>query len=513
METESVQSCQKTKNCMVEVKKTLPAAQVADLLGERLLQKLAGIYNQLKGPLYLTGGTVRDLIMGRKPADIDLTVARDAMLWATELARCTGGTYVPLGRDEDAARVVWQGRDIDFSSFREGAETIRQELTRRDITINSMAVSLQEMIKGGSAQPPDELDIVDPTGGAVDMAHGCIRVTAPSSFQSDPLRMLRVFRFAATLDFAIENKTLAMVSRRKEWIVRPAAERTAYELDLIMGSDRAHAVFQDLAATGLLFEIFPELQSGVGMEQPSSHHLDVFDHCLATLRNMEMLLQDPASFFPENFDVMKTYIESGRHPVQLKWAALFHDLGKPETIAINEDKGGRITFYSHDRAGLDLVEDIARRLHWRGEDARAVAGLVGYHMWPFHLGNVQRTGELSLKACLRVIKTVGPALPGLFLLSMADALAGQGINRPDEIEQEVAALFHRLEQVRAENVEPVRSRPPLLTGRDLIEELGLAPGPIFKEILALVEGEDMENSISSREEALVLVRKYLEKNS
>jgi poly(A) polymerase len=498
---------------MAEEIKTLPTAQVADLLGQDLLKKLAEIYRQLRGPVYLTGGTVRDLLMGREPADIDLTVGRDAMLWASKLACCTGGTYVPLGRDEDAARVVWLGRGIDFSSFREGAVTIEKELTKRDITINSMAVSLQEMVKGGSGQLPDELEIIDPTGGTGDIVHGCIRVAAASSFRNDPLRMLRVFRFAATLDFAIESTTLDLVSRRKEWISRPAAERTAYELDLIMESDRAHALFQELAATGLLFEIIPELKSGVGMEQPSSHHLDVFDHCLATLFNMEQLLKDPASFFPENFEAMKRYIETGRHPVQLKWAALFHDLGKPATIAINEDKGGRITFYSHDQAGLHLVGTIAQRLHWRGEDAKAVAGLVGYHMWPFHLGNVQRTGELSLKACLRVIKTLGPALPGLFLLSMADALAGQGINRPEEIEKEVAALFNRLEQVRAENVEPVRSHPPLLTGRDLIEELNLAPGPIFKEILGMVEEEHMENNISSRAEALCFVRKYLQENS
>jgi len=491
----------------------LQAVRITDLLGRGLLKKLAVIHQQLQGPVYLTGGTVRDLLMGRKPVDIDFTVGKDARVWASKLVQLTGGTYVTLGREEDAARVVWLGRDIDFTSFREGAETIERELTKRDITINSMAASLQDVLNHDDVPLPDEVKIIDPVGGIADIEHGCIRVTSAYSFRSDPLRMLRVFRFAATLGFSVESKTLGLLTCQKEWISRSASERVANELDLIMGSNRPHAVFQDLAATELLFEIIPELQQGVGMEQPSSHHLDVFDHCLATLRNMELVQENSAHFFPENSEVMEKYIKAGRHPVQLKWAALFHDLGKPATIAIDEDKGGRITFYSHDQAGLELVGNIAGRLHWRGKDTKAVGALVGYHMWPFHLINVQRKGELSLKACLRIIRTVGPALPGLFLLSMADALAGQGINRPEEIEKEVAGLFDRLEQVRKENVEPVRSQPPLLTGKDLIDKLQLEPGPIFKEILSLVEEEHMENSISSREEALDLVRKYLGKNS
>ena len=491
---------------------TVSAVQIRDLLGQGLIKKLAEICSQLKGPVYLAGGTVRDLLMDRKPADIDLTVHCDAREWALKLALVTGGTFVSLGQQEDAARVVWLGRDIDFTSFREGAETIESELTMRDITINSMAVSLQRMLEGDGVPATDEVVVIDPVGGVADIKCSCLRVTSASSFQSDPLRMLRVFRFAATLGFAVESKTLDMVVRQKGTISRSASERVAYELDLIMGSKRAHKVFQDLAETGLLFEIIPELLPGVGMEQPSSHHLDVFNHCLTTLQKMELIQKDPGRFFPEHSEEMQKYIQAGRS-LQLKWAAFFHDLGKPATMAINEDKGGRITFYNHDQAGCKLVGTVARRLHWRGEDIKVVGDLVGYHMWPFHLNNVQRTEKLSLKACLRIIRTVDSVLPGLFLLSMADALAGQGENRPEGIENEVASLFNRLEKVRKENVEPVRSMPPLLTGKDLIDDLQLEPGPIFKDILGMVEEEHMENNISSRNEALGFIKDYLKKNS
>ncbi len=488
--------------------KKLTGAQVVDLLGENLIGKLADIRSKLDGPVYLAGGTVRDLLIGRVPADIDLTVQAHAKKWASELARRTGGAYVALGRDEDAARVVWRGRDIDFSSFREGAETIDEELTKRDITVNSLAVSLDGLLRSEIEPIATEFEVIDPVDGLDDLARKKIRATSLQSFQSDPLRLLRVFRFAATLGFVVDTDTMDLVVRQGEWISRPAAERVAHELDLIMASDRAHDVICELAQSGLLFNIIPELQAGVGMEQPASHHLDVFDHCLATLQCMVKVQQDPHGYFFKYAEVLEDYIANDRHRVQLLWAALFHDLGKPSTVTVDDDRGGRITFYNHDQAGAELVEGVARRLKWSSIDTRAVAGLVGLHMRPFHLGNVQRQGELSLKACLRLVRLVGPDLPGLFLLSMADALAGLGEGRPEEVENEVAALFARMEDVRRDHVEPVRSGPPLLTGQDLIDELDLEPGPLFKKILDAVEEAHMVEQTMSRKKALELARSF-----
>lgn len=487
----------------------LTVARVAELLGKELIGKLADIGSRLRGPVYLTGGTVRDLLLDRVPADIDLTVPGAARQWAAELSRQTGGTSVPLGKDEDAARVVWQGRDIDFSSFREGAQTIDEELIKRDITVNSLAVSLDGLLRPGADPVSPGLELIDPVGGLADLEQKTVRMTSPESFQKDPLRLLRVFRFAAVLDFTVDKETMDLVVRRGDWISRPAAERVAGELDLIMESDRAPQAIFALARSGLLFNIIPELLAGVGMEQPPSHHLDVFDHCLATLDCMVQVQRDPRRFFPRYAEVPTAYLAKDRRRVQLRWAALLHDLGKPLTMTIDENRGGRITFYNHDRAGAELVEEVARKLKWSRADTRIVAGLVALHMRPFHLGNVRRREELSLKACLRLVRLVGPELPGLFLLSMADALAGLGEGRPEEVEKEVASLFARMEEVRREHVEPVRSGPPLLTGRDLIKELHLAPGPLFRKILDGVEEAHMVRQTMTRQEALELARSFL----
>lgn len=487
-------------------------SRVAGLLGEELLDRLAAIKRRLPGRIYLTGGTVRDIVMARQPVDIDLTVEKKARMWARQLSRMTGATLVPLGREEDAARVVWAGRDIDFSSFREGAESIEQELVKRDLTVNSMAIALDDLLNGelveNTAAP---VSIIDPVGGLLDIGQRMIRVTSNAAFRSDPLRLLRVYRFAAVLDFTVDAATADQVALQKGMISRVAVERIAHELDLIIGSARASEVFGWMAGNGLLFEVLPELRAGVGMEQPASHHLDVFEHNLATLHMMVMVQKEPESYFSEYAGVMARFLAFGRRRIQLRWAALFHDLGKPAALTIDENRGGRITFYNHDREGAGQVLEIAGRLRWSGEDARTVARLVGLHMRPFHLGNVQRRGSLSLKACLRLIRKAGDLLPGLFMLGMADALAGRGEGRPENIEREVDFLFSRIERLRQQHVEPVRRQPPLVTGRDLIDELGLEPGPVFRELLERVEEAHMERRISTRREALALVRAQLEK--
>ncbi len=483
---------------------TIPLERILALLGPDLLAVLAGIYHVLPDTLYLAGGTVRDLLLGRRPADIDLTVAHRARRWARRLAEQTGGVYVTLGREEDAARVVWQGEGIDFSSFREGATTIGEELLKRDITVNSMAVRIDRLLAAGRDEWPAALEVIDPAGGLLDLKGRLIRVTSRHSFRADPLRLLRIFRFAAVLDFVIEPGTLEQAARQRQLVGRVAAERISHELDLIMASPRAHPAFGAMAGTGLLWELIPELRAGVGMAQPASHHLDVFAHCLETLGQMEKIQQEPGRYFPGHGPHFRAYLDRDRNRVRLKWAALLHDAGKPATYGINEDKGGRITFYNHDLKGADILADLAARLRWSREDTRVVAGLVAAHMRPFFLANVARKGELSLKACLRLIRTMGEDMPGLFLLAMADALAGKGEGRPEEMEREVATLFARLEEVRQQNVVPVHQAPPLITGRDLIEELHLEPGPIFRRILARVEEARMEKKITTRAQALAL---------
>ena len=485
----------------------LHARQVLELLPAWLRQPLVAVHGELGGELYLAGGVVRDLLRGHFPADIDLTVTQGARVWAGKLAALTGGALVPLGRDEDAARVVSRGVTVDFSSFRQGARTLAEDLVRRDLTVNALAFRLDPLLAGTQTGDGNVLVLIDPTGGLDDLRHGLIRAASDESFTSDPLRLVRVFRFAATLGFAVEPATLALVEQQSSLVKRVAPERVAHELDLIMAAADAHGAIRLMAASGLLWAIIPELATGIGVAQPKSHHLDVWEHNLETLRQMERILAAPDTYFPGSAVAITAYVHAPQQRRFLKWAALLHDLGKPATYALRPDRGERITFYNHDQVGARMFNALALRLRWSNEAREQVGSLIAGHMRPFHLANVARTGTVTLRAAIRMIRTAGDTLPGLFLLAMADSLAGQGIERPEGMEGEVAALYRHVQQVRSQHVEPVRSAPPLLTGRELIEVLHLQPGPVFKRILAAVEEARMTGEVGDIDSALRLARK------
>ncbi|MGV1099289.1 HDIG domain-containing metalloprotein [Thiovibrio sp. JS02] len=452
--------------------------------------------------LYVAGGPVRDWLLGRVPCDLDLTVASGAVAAARQLARDLGGTFVLLDADEDVARVVWQGLSIDFSSFRNGCGSIEEDLGQRDFTINALAVAVS-----GAKPGLASLAVIDPAGGVADLAARRIRIPSPASLLADPLRLLRAYRFSATLAFAIEPGTLTEIARHRELILRPAMERIAYELALIMASARAAATVAALAASGLLWLIFPELRAGEGLGQPASHHLDVFAHNLEALRRMEELLGNPAGLFPGQGPLFARYLAQPRTGVLLKWAALFHDVGKPAT---HETVAGRITFYNHDRAGAGLFAAIAERLRWRRDDRQRVTRLIDLHMWPFHLCNARLKTGITRKACLRLVKAAEDDLAGLFLLAMADSLAGQGPGRPERMEERLADLFAEVNGVYEEHIKPLFSRPPLLSGHDLIREFSLAPGPVFREILDGLERAQVEGEVRERSQALAWVRAFLD---
>ncbi len=463
--------------------------------------------------LYLSGGSLRDLFLGRRPHDIDLTVSHGAESFARALAERLRGTCIPLDAEEDVARVVCRSLVVDLAAFRQGAGSIEKDLRLRDFTINALALPLEVFSGDGRESGEAVLACLDPTGGLEDLRRRLIRMTHAAAFASDPLRMLRACRLAATLDCTISGPTNEAIARERRSIVRSSAERVAAELDAIMLSPRAHAAMQGMAANGLLFEVLPELAMGAGVEQPKSHHLDVLAHNLEALFQAEALIARPEQGLPGCGELLRPYLAEADNVLVLKWAALLHDVGKPCTQDLGAGPGGRITFHQHDRVGAELVAALARRLRWSGRQSQRVSRLVSQHMRPFHLLNVARRGELSLKACIRLVQAAADELPGLLLLAQADALAGRGEERPAELENEVVQLARRLQRVRRERVLPVQTRPPLLHGGDLIDELGLAPGPIFKTILAAVELARMEGTVVTRAEALGLARAVLEREN
>ncbi|MDK9708759.1 MAG: HD domain-containing protein [Desulforhopalus sp.] len=472
--------------------------EVADAL-LRLVEKSAA-------PLYLVGGTVRDWLLGKRSGDIDVATPCSALALAKMFRdELGGGAIVDLsGPDDEAVRVVWRGEQVDFATFREKTATIEEDLRRRDFTINAMAVPLSALAGGG--QPPQ---VLDPTGGLSDLRDGLIQ-SCPGAFFADPVRMLRGYRLRAVLGFSLAPATRTEVRQQAFRITGVAAERSSYELRLIFSSPRTSEVVRGMAEDGLLAVLLPELYLGAGVVQPEFHHLDVLGHSFLTLAMMEEILADPRRFYPGRLAEITEYLQEDDCRPCLKWAALLHDVGKPVTGIRQPGDGGRLTFYRHDEEGNRIFRDFAMRNRWSNADAERTGRLIAMHMHPFHLCNVAREVPLTRRAALKLCQRAGAELPGLFLLAMADSLASKGEKKPERMEAELAELYDTVHKVYKDYIQPVLLAPRLLTGKDLIEEFALVPGPLFATLLDELDVARVEGTVFDRPAALAFVAAYLQ---
>ena len=456
--------------------------------------------------LYISGGSLRDWLLGRVSSDLDFTISYDAESFLEQVRDNYGaGTIVPLGtRHDDTCRLVFDGYAVDVSGFRHGSATIEEDLSKRDFTINALSADFRTAFSSDR-----EVPIIDPMKGTEDIRNRLVRA-CPGAFSDDPLRMLRAFRFAASLGFEIVSETLSEISAKANLIDLSAAERIYYELDHIMASSRAYPAFIGMDTVGLTTWVMPELYEGNEVRQPSFHHLDVLQHNLYTLDCLEKIVSSPHEFFPDNDQDIVDYLNEGNRLNLVKWAALFHDIGKPATKAIATDKDNKITFYGHDEAGAEKFDAFAQRMRWSRSNREQVRNLIAMHMHPFHLNNVIRAeGQVSDRAQLKICRKAGEHLTGLFLVAMADSLAGQGDDKVDGIETELASLFFHLNKLNQEKVIPVMNGPKLLTGHDLINIFGISPGPGFREIFSGLDLAVIEGSVKDRDGAITWVEAYL----
>ncbi|MFH1147902.1 MAG: HD domain-containing protein [Pseudomonadota bacterium] len=451
--------------------------------------------------LFLAGGTVRDIVLGRKPADIDLTVPQGALSLAEQFAEVTGGAYVLLDPREKTARVVLPDYQVDFTEFRNGSRSIEEDLSLRDLTINAMGVFLPAEI--------DEvfLPVIDPAGGYEDLKRGVIRFVAERSVIDDPLRMLRAYRFAGFLDFVIDPESRRTITRHIGLIRKVSAERSSYELNTIFQASKTARILRWMDEDGLLRAILPEIEEMHRINQFGYHHLDVYNHSLLTLDWMEKLQAEPTSYFPPGCTGgILEYLEGRHRPSLLKWAALFHDLGKPGTI---QRTGEKFTFHNHDQVGSLIFLEIAQRLKWSTKNTHFVERLISLHMRPFHLTNILRSGELTGRAVSRLVRETEGDVPGLFLLAMADSLAGSGPMKPLDTEQLLLELFEKTMLVYKERLRLLHAVPRLVTGDDLINVFHLEPGPLFKQLLEELEDDRLAGIVHTRDEALHWLKKRL----
>jgi tRNA nucleotidyltransferase/poly(A) polymerase len=441
--------------------------------------------------VYLVGGSVRDLLLGRRPLDLDLAVTGNPRTFAQQLAAHTGGRLVPLGKPGLMLyRIVSGSRIMDVSAV--AGRSISEDLQRRDFTINAIAIDLA----GG--------DIIDVCGGRTDLATRRVRMVSRSAFEQDPVRLIRTFRMAAVLRFEVTPDTAAAVRNQAVLITKPAGERVRDELLKILETGRAADAITQMADCGLLSAMFPEL-AAIRRERPDQKpRYNRFEHTLKAFSEIETLLADPRTVIPCDIDPA-VWSLAPIPAATLKLAILLHELVRPSA---GSNKLRRFQPLPVDVAG---VKTICSRFKMSKRQTHYVEFIAQNHRWPLLLFEAHRRNRLSNRAVSRFFITAAGKTPDLFIHAAADAAAGSCETGGPK--KSFAGFAKGLLRRYFTEFLPRKTAPPLLTGRDLIDLLGLQPAPIFTSLLTRVETDRLAGRLHTKEEAIRRVKKMVQRRS
>jgi len=447
------------------------------------------------GDVWIVGGAIRDALLGEGVADADVTVeAGREEAAARAIAKVAGGTAFQLSEEHLTWRAIASGHDwhVDVVALR--AETIDDDLRARDFTVNAIARPLS----GG--------ELIDPTGGVADADARRLRAVSGEAFLDDPIRLLRAPRLAAGHDLAIDPETVSLGRATAARAADPAGERQFAELrGIVAGPEplRGIGLMDELDVTAA---VLPELEALRGVAQNPNHHLDVLGHTLAVLEEWLGLERDMSGFAGDLAPQIDAFLDEPladelTRREALRFGALFHDVGKPET---RSEGSGYVTFIGHDEVGAQIIAGIGRRQRVSRRLSAHLQGLALHHL---RLGFLIHQRPLSRRAVYDYLVATAPVAADVTLLTVADRLAarGEGPLASDEMIQahlDLAGEMLRDALVWHRDGPP---RPPL-TGDELARELGLEPGPELGRLLEELRAETFTGEVVNRDEALERAR-------
>jgi len=479
--------------------------------------------------VYLVGGAVRDLLLGRATHrvgathDLDFALSGDAIKTARRVANSLKADFYPLDPERDTGRVIVTAEDgtrtvMDFAAFR--GPDLEADLLGRDFTLNAMAVDVRT------------LALYDPLGGALDLREKRLRACSPSAFSDDPLRILRAIRLAAAFGFSILPENRQFMKQAVKLLPNVSPERLRDELFRILEGPQPATSIRALDLLGALAPVLPELPALKGVAQPSPHVSDVWAHNLSVLTHLETIL---AALAPEyNPDTASDLFNGllvlriGRYrqhiaehfasPLNINrslrgllfLAALYHDAAKPLTKSTDDD--GRLRFWGHDEESAEMAAARGRALQLSSDEMARLKTIVRNHMRIHYHTNwlVKEQKSPSRRAIYRFFRDSGEAGVDVCLLALADLRATYEQTLPQETWAaclDVVRLFlENWWEKRKESIAP----PALLNGNDLMKELDLHPGAVIGQLLEAVREAQATGKVTTRLEALDFARERIE---
>lgn len=423
---------------------------------------------------YLVGGCVRDMIAGVEPKDWDITTSarpeKIQELFPESVYENSFGTVAIKTESEDPKLKI-----VEVTTFRvEGkysdkrhpdevkfADKVEDDLSRRDFTINAMAYDI------------DTSEVIDPYGGREDLDAKVVRTVGDplKRFEEDALRLMRAVRFSAEFGFVIEEYTEEALHKNAGLLEMIAKERIRDEFIKIIMTDKAVEGVEELEHAGLLQFIMPELRDGIGVGQNEHHIYSVWEHNIKSL----------------GYTVKQGYV------LEIRLAALLHDVGKPKT---KYGEGIKSTFHNHEMVGARLTARMLDRLHFPKHLAEDVIHLVRYHMFYYNVGEVSPAGVR------RFLARVGPeSIDDLIKVREADRI-GSGV--PKAVPYKLRHLLFMIEKVKRDPISPKMIK---VNGEEIMELLAIKPGPKIGKILAVLLEEVIDDPFKNEK---VLLKRRVE---
>jgi len=424
--------------------------------------------------VYLVGGSIRDLLMGKTPQDIDIAVQGSGKAFAENI-----GYSFQLKKTMDEYRVIYNGYNIDV--FGLGEKSIEEDLSRRDFTINSMALNILKNT------------FFDPYNGIKDLEQGILRMVSEKNMQDDPVRILRGIRLASALKFSIEENTIKKFNETAVLMRNTAPERIHQELIIFFSlSNTGNYIYPEIFSA-----IFPGFKELKRIPQGKKGIVDVLEHSILTVKMIEKIIfHHKDSPFALYWRKISPYIK--RNLPLIKLAGLLHDIGKSKTIKVYK---GEIHFYGHEDAGVEKFMQYGKDLKFSKDEMHFISKLIKNHMWMHLLAKQERNTE---RAKRRLIFKLGEDIIGLSLLTWADALASN--EEPNELDKVIEELFEYYYATK-------KKIKQIIMGRDLIKYLKLKPGEEFGKIITQVQAAYEEGVIRTKKEAIRLAKKIAKKDN
>jgi len=464
-------------------------------------------------PLHLVGGAVRDALGGATGGvvtDWDIAVPTDAVPLARRWADAVGGAFVSLHETHATARVVGETARYDLAAYR--APTLEGDLRARDLTVNAIAVDLRALLAGNDAP------CIDPCGGVRDLENSLLRPCGPDVFAADPVRVVRLYRFVATLGCAptaeADAQAAAVLARGggsdsgATWWQSVAPERVTDELAQLFvapaAGDAANGAIMRLADAGVLDAFVPHWAETRGLAQGRNHDLDVCGHDVhAAAIVAGQFLPRLDEWMAPHADALRQWLDvpvGGERTCRwlVPFAALLHDVGKAVTYTIKPN--GRPDFTGHEIAGGHIAAQVAASLRLSRAERKLLVACVRLHGYPNAL---QRHGP---DHPLRFFAVAGEAAPGVILVATGDRATANGPARPPEkVARDVSFLLN-LTRDYFGTWAPLLATPPLVRGDDVMAALGLAPGKRVAELLLLLRRRQLEGALTARDAAIAAIR-------